>query len=181
MNRTDAVALMESKVIDARLRKHILAVEAVMRGLARHFGEDAEAWGLTGILHDLDYEETKDDPTRHAHVTIEWLKDKGLPRPVLDTILAHADKKPAETRMEQAIYCADPVTGLIVAAALVRPEKKLAAVEVKSLLKRMKEKRFAAGAGRERIEACSRMGLELAAFLEISLHAMQEIAGQLEL
>ncbi len=181
MNRSDALSLMESKVADPRLRKHILAVEAVMRGLAKHFNEDADVWGLAGVLHDLDYEETKDDPPRHANVTIEWLKDKGLPQPVLDAILAHADKKPAETRMEHAIYCADPATGLIVAAALVRPEKKLASVEVKSLLKRMKEKRFAAGAGRERIESCSRMGLELATFLEISLRAMQEIAVQLEL
>ncbi|MDQ7779746.1 MAG: HD domain-containing protein [Planctomycetota bacterium] len=163
------------------MRKHILAVEAVMRGLASHFGEDVELWGLAGLLHDLDYEETKTEPARHALVTVSWLKDKGVSEPTLNAILAHADKKPATSRLEHALYCADPITGLIVAAALIRPEKKLAAVEVKSVLKRMKEKRFAAGADRERIEACSRFGLELPQFLEIALKSMQGIAGQLEL
>ena len=130
MTREEALALVHERVKDDNLRKHIYAVEAVMRALARHFGEDEETWGLVGLLHDLDYELTLKDPSRHTLEGALILQEKGLPEPIIHAVKAHADKAPLESRMDKGVYAADPVTGLIVAAALVRPDKKLEGVEV---------------------------------------------------
>lgn len=181
MTRDEALALMYSKVANDNLRKHILAVEAVMRGLARHFGGDEETWGIAGVLHDIDYEDTQNDPANHAKLGAELLRGKGVDEVIVGAVLAHADKAPRDTKINQCIYCADPVTGLVVAAALVRPDKKLAGVEVQNLLKRFKEKRFAAGADRERISACQDAGLTLEQFLDIALKSIQGISNELGL
>jgi len=181
MTRAEALSLMESKISNLNLRKHILAVEAVMQYLAQELHQDEAQWGLAGLLHDLDYEETKDTPERHALVTEEILKDKDIPAEIINAIKAHAQKKPLETLMEKAIFCADPVTGFLVACALIRPEKKLAAVDVEFARNRMKEKRFAAGANREAMQACQLLGLDLDRFFGIALQAMQSIHTQLGL
>ena len=152
MNRTDALTLMESKIININLRKHILAVESVMRYLARELHQDEEKWGLVGLLHDLDYEETKSSPERHALVTAELLQGKDISPDIIDAIMAHADKKERASIMEHAIYCADPVTGFLVACALIHKEKKLMPIDVDFARNRMKEKRFAAGANRDAIK-----------------------------
>ena len=181
MTREEAYELAKSRLKNRNLFKHVLAVEAVMRALARHFGEDEERWGLAGLLHDLDYEETKDDPERHTLVTAELLQNYDVDEEIVHAIKAHNNRVPRESLMDKAIYAADPVTGLIVAAALMHPSKKLAGIDVPFILRRFKEKRFAAGANREQIRSCEEIGLSLEEFLEIALKAMQGISEDLGL
>lgn len=181
MNREEAVNLMETHIANINLRKHILAVEAVMKYLAKEFKQDEAQWGLVGLLHDLDYEVTKNQPEKHSLVTADWLKDKGIDPSILDAIKAHANQKTRDTVMEKAIYCADPITGFLVACALIRPEKKLSAVDVEFARNRLKEKRFAAGASREAIQACTELPLDMDKFLTIALEAMKSISPQLGL
>ncbi len=181
MDRQQAYALAQAKITNKNLFKHVLAVEAVMRGLAQHFGQDVERWGLAGLLHDLDYEETVNEPERHSLVTEKILTELAVAPEIIEAIKCHNDKAPRDTLMGQAIYAADPVTGLIVAAALMSPEKKLSSLNVDFILRRFKEKRFAAGANREQISSCETFGLSLDSFLEIALKSMQTIAKELGL
>ena len=181
MERNEALKLMEEAIANTNLRKHVLAVEAVMRALAREFNQNEDQWGLAGLLHDLDYEETKSSPERHALVTTEKLKGKNVDQSVLDAIMAHADRKTRQTLMEKAIYCADPVTGFLVACALIRPEKKISVIDPEFAKSRMKEKRFAAGANRNAINSCTELSLDLDRFLKISLEAMNSISKELGL
>lgn len=183
MDRAEAFSLVSERIDNRNLVNHCVAVEVIMEALARHFDlsdEDVARWGLAGLLHDLDYAETAQDFERHALVTASELEGI-VDDEIIHAILAHADKAPRETLMDQALYAADPTTGFIVAAALVRPEKKLAPVEVKSLLKRWKEKAFARGASREQMGACEQMGLSREEFLTLSLEAMQQRAGDIGL
>lgn len=181
MDRERARGLMEQKLTNDNLKKHVLAVSAVMRALARRFGADELDWEVAGLLHDLDYEVTLDQPDQHGLISGEWLAELGVKPEIVQAVKAHADKAPRESRMDKALYCADPVTGFLVACALVRPEKKLAPVEVPFAMKRMKEKRFAAGADRDRIRACQELGLSVEEFMEISLSAMKEFHRELGL
>jgi len=181
MERQEALNLVNQYIKTRNLVKHSLAVEAAMRALAKCFGEDEELWGITGLLHDLDYEETKNDFERHALVTAELLADKGLPEEVIYCIKAHPGHFPTRSRFDKALYAVDPLTGLIVAAALMHPTKKLRNVDTTFVMNRFKEKRFAAGASREDIKTCQEIDLELEKFVEIVLGAMQGIAGELGL
>ena len=181
MNRQEAHELVFEMVSEPNLQNHMLATEAVMRALALRFDQDADYWGLAGLVHDLDYDETVDDFPRHGFVTSEILREKGISEEILDAVVAHAGHRERVTMLDKALYCADPVTGLIVAAALIRPEKKLELVKLKSLKKRFKEKQFARGADREQIQACEELGMELDEFLELSLEAMKGIAEEIGL
>jgi putative nucleotidyltransferase with HDIG domain len=163
------------------LVKHVLAVESIMQSLAERFGEDAHLWAVTGLLHDLDYEETSQAPERHGYVTLEYLETADLPDEARHAILAHTGHVERTSLLDKAIYCADPVTGLIVASALLHPTKSLDGVDAEFVGKRFKEKRFAAGADRGAIASCSELSLELHEFLEISVAAMKRIALELEL
>ena len=149
MEREEAVKLVEEMVPEPNLKNHMLATEAVMIALAERFGEDVEAWGLAGLVHDLDYAQTVEDFPRHGFVSAEILGGKGVEQEILDAIVAHAGHRERVTLLDKALYAADPVTGLVVAAALIHPEKKLEHVKLKSLKKRFKEKQFARGANRE--------------------------------
>jgi len=181
MTREEALALVKSKVKNKNLIKHMLAVEAAMRALAPRFGGDPDRWALAGLLHDLDYEATKDQPQQHARVTVDWLREMGFEdEEILNAILAHNQHKPPEAPMERALFAVDPLTGLIVAAALVHPEK-LAGLTTKSVLKRYKEKAFARSASRENIASCSQLGLSLEEFVDIVLEAMKGIREELGL
>jgi putative nucleotidyltransferase with HDIG domain len=179
MNRAEAFTLAQSRFQNRNLFKHVLAVEAVMRALARHFSEDEEIWGLAGLLHDLDYEETARSPERHTLVTEELLKPYALPPEIIHAIKCHNDLAERDSLMDRALYAADPITGLIVAAVLMHPEKNLAAVESEFILRRFREKSFAKGANREQILTCGDMGLELNEFTGIALSAMQGISSEL--
>ncbi|HDQ00374.1 MAG TPA: HDIG domain-containing protein [bacterium] len=181
MDRATAYELAKSSFSNRNLFKHVLAVEAVMRELAEYFNDDIEKWGLAGLLHDLDYEETANDPDRHTLVTEDLLKPYSLDPEIIKAIKCHNDKAPRNQLIGKAIYAADPVTGLIVAAALMHPDKKLKSLDSDFILRRFKEKRFAAGANREQILTCEDFGLSLESFLAIALRAMQRIDKELGL
>ncbi len=180
MTREEAILLLKERIKNVNLIKHMLAVEAIMRKLADYFGENVEKWGIVGLLHDLDYEETLKDFPNHGLVTAEILKGK-VDNEVINAIRAHTGLVERKTLLEKAIYCADPVSGFIVAATLVLPSKKISDLKVENLLNRFKEKHFAKGASRPQIESCSELGLSLEQFLQISLDAMASISKELGL
>jgi uncharacterized protein len=181
MTRDEALAWVKSEIKSANLIKHILAVEASCRRLAERFEENPDYWGMAGLLHDLDYELTVNEPEKHTRITAEWLKEKGFDDPLIHAIMAHAEAVKPDSKLDWTIYCVDPATGLIVAAALMHPSKSLAGLDVPFLMKRFKEKRFAAGARRESIAACSNLGLSLEEFLGLVLEGMQRISNELGL
>ena len=184
ITRERAMEMLSQYLSNPNLIKHCLASEAVMRGLARHFDEDEELWGLTGLLHDLDVELTQDDLTRHTHETVRILREEGVCEEILDAVRmhnehAHDDRR--STRLHHALAAGETITGLITATALVYPDKKLASVKPKSVRKRYKEKLFAAGANREIIAECELIGLTVPEFCDLCLAAMQDIAADLGL
>jgi len=183
MEREEALNSVKANVENENLVKHMLATEAIMRSLAKRFGEDEEEWGLTGLLHDIDVELTEGDMGSHSKLGADLAREMGTSEAMANAILRHNETHgiPRETQLDKALFCADPLTGLIIAAALVRPDKKLAGVEAKSVRKRFKEKSFAAGANREQISSCSEIGLELDEFIELGLKAMQGVAKELGL
>ncbi len=183
MNRDDIIASIEANVENQNLIKHMLATEAIMRALARHFGEDEEEWGLTGLIHDIDVEHSEEDMSRHGKLGAHLAEQLGCTETMCHAVLAHNEELgiSRKTLLDKALYCADPLTGLITAGALIRPDKKLAELSVKSLKKRFKEKSFAAGANREQIALCSEIDIELEEFIGIGLEAMKGISDDLGL
>ena len=183
MNRESALQSVRQNIKNENLVRHMLATEAIMRALARRFHENEDEWGLAGLLHDIDLEIIGDDMTTHSKRSAEMAKELGASGAVCYAILCHneAHGETFQTLIDKALFCADPLTGLITAAALVRPEKKLSFVEAKSVRKRFKEKTFAAGANREQIAKCSELGLELDDFIALGLQAMQSAAESLGL
>ena len=183
ITRDEAYALVTERIPQRNLVNHCVATEVIMRALGEHLGlaeDDIDRWARAGLLHDLDYAETADDPARHGLVSAAELSSV-IDQEMLHAILAHADKAPRETPMDHALWCADPTTGFIVAAALVRPEKDIAGVQLKSLTKRWKEKAFAKGASREQMAGCAELGLERDEFLGLALAAMQARAAEIGL
>jgi len=168
MNKEEALKLVKENITNKNLVKHCLAVEAGMRALARKFGEVEERWALVGLLHDLDYDKTKDNPEKHGFITMELLADKGLEEDILYAIKAHPGHFPRESLMDKALYALDPLTGLIVAAALMHPSKKLKGVDCDFVMRRFNEKSFARGANREEIRSCEEMGIALDEFVDVS-------------
>jgi hypothetical protein len=179
---TQGRELLTLHVKNRNLVKHCLACEAVLGALARHFGEDEQSWRLAGLLHDLDYDQTADAPDIHGTIAARMLEELGVDSGIVHAVLAHADKAPRESRLDKALWVVDPLTGLVVAAALIRPEKKLAAIDAQFVINRMKEKGFARGASREQIRACeTELGLPLDQFVAIGVKAMQGVADDLGL
>ena len=183
MNREEALQAVRQNIKNENLVRHMLATEAIMRTLARRFGENEEEWGLAGLLHDIDLELIGNDMKIHSKSSAEMAKQLGANDAICHAILCHneAHGEPFQTLMDKALFCTDPLTGLITAGALIRPEKKLAFVEAKSIRKRFKEKSFAAGANREQIAKCSEIGLELDDFITLGLEAMKSAADSLGL
>ena len=182
MTRFEALEYLQAQVKNQNLIKHSLAVEAVMRGLARYFSEDEETWGLSGLLHDIDYELTKDDPLKHSLLGSEWLKEKGLSDEICQAVKTHNRHHQIipEGLMAKALVSSDPITGLIVASALVLPDKKLASLNSESVLKRFKEVRFASGADRDSIALCQDyLNLDLEKLITIALESMQKESNAL--
>jgi len=183
LSREEAMKLVDEHLKDEKLVKHVLAVEAIMRNLAKHLGEDEELWGLVGLIHDLDYQETMNSPELHATKTVEYIQGL-VPEDVVNAVKAHNyeyTKVQPQTKLEKALICSDAVSGLIIAAALVMPDKKLEQVRVKTLKKKFKDKTFAAKTGRDRIRLCEEIGVPLADFFSISLEALQKISEDLGL
>ena len=182
-DRNEAQQILEEWTTNVNLRKHAYAVEAAMRAYADKFSEDAEKWGVVGLLHDFDYEKYS-DLKDHPFKGVEYLKERGFCDDFTEAILAHADHTGTsrDTVMKKCIYAVDELTGLIIAVALVRPSKKLADVSVKSVIKKWKEKSFASGVDREIIErGAEELGVELAEHIETVLKAMQGISEKLGL
>ncbi len=188
MTREQARALLEEHMTSDVLIKHCLASEAVMRAVAARLGRDPDLWGVAGLLHDLDYESTKDDPSQHGQKTTEILEERAgthpLPAEALQAIREHnAENLGIERASEfgKALTASETITGLVVATALVYPDKKLASVKVKSITKRMKEKAFARNVNRNHIRVCEEIGIPLKDFAALSLEAMRGISDALGL
>lgn len=183
MNRELALKAVRYNVQNENLIKHMLATEAIMRALARRFNENEDEWGLAGLLHDIDVELTNGDLSIHSKPGAQMARDLGAGDEVCHAILVHNDKhgEPLVSLMDKGLFCTDPLTGLITAGALIRPDKKLAGVEATSIRKRFKEERFAAGANREQIAKCGEIGLELDEFIVLGLVAMKGVAADLGL
>jgi len=184
MNREEALQLVKEKIKNQNLIKHCLAVEICMRALAEKFGEDIEKWGLAGLLHDIDYEQTANDPQKHSLIGAEMLKEAGLDDEIVESVKTHNEIHgiEPESKMAKALYSVDPLTGLIIASTLVLPSKKISEVTTKNVLNRFKEGSFARGANREIIKKSEELlGLSLEEFVKICLDAMQSIAEDLGL
>lgn len=183
MDVNEAKRLIEQNVKDKKIILHVMAVAAIMRELAEKLGEDAGAWELAGLLHDIDYERTRDNPGRHGLDAEEILKDK-VPQGIIRAIKAHNfehTKIDPENDMEKALIAADAVSGLVIAAALVMPHKKLEEVTVKTLESKFKQKDFARNVKRERIMFYEALGLTREEFFEIALNALKKINNELGL
>ncbi len=184
ITRPEALELVSQHIKTRNMLNHCLASEAVLRALAERLGEDPEKWGLAGLLHDLDAE-THTDLDVHTRETARLLSEHGVDEEIVQAIRLHNEQAHAgERRMTQfqhLLAAGETITGLIVATALVYPDKKLASVKPKSVRKRIKERAFAAGANRDIIRECEIAGIPLDEFCDISLQAMQGIAGELGL
>ncbi|MFB0564220.1 MAG: HDIG domain-containing metalloprotein [Candidatus Aminicenantaceae bacterium] len=181
MKREEALELVKKHLKNKNLVKHSLAVEACMKAMASRLSQDEEKWSLAGILHDLDYELTEKSPELHTTETVKVLKEEGVEPDIIQAVQAHAGQVPCQSEMDWAIFSIDPLTGLIIAATLMHPKKKLKEVDLHFLKRRYKEKSFARGARREDIEQCENIGLGLDEFLSICLEAMQSIDKELGL
>jgi uncharacterized protein len=184
MTRDEALVLLGQYVKNDRMINHCLASEAVMRALARRLGRDEEKWGLAGLLHDLDVELCNADLNVHCLETERILKERGLDEEIIDAIKMHNETAAGvkrSTEFQHALAAGETITGLIIATAMVYPDRKVASVKGKSVVKRMKERAFAASVSRENILECGKIGIPLEEFVEISLKAMGQISDQLGL
>jgi len=181
--RDEAWTLLNEYNSSEGLIKHALAVEAVMRYMARKRGEDEETWGIVGLIHDLDYERY---PDQHCAKTSEILRERGWPDELVRAVVSHGyglctDVEP-QTEMEKVLYAVDELTGLVVATALVRPSRSVMDMKAKSVRKKWKDKSFAAGVSREVIEdGARRLGVDLADLFTDTIMGMREVADELGL
>jgi putative nucleotidyltransferase with HDIG domain len=187
-SREEALAIVHEYTASDSLRKHMLSVEAAMRAYAKRFGEDADRWGITGLVHDFDYERFPNEahsPTEeHPAEGVRILRAKGFPEDILEAILGHARYSgvPRVTRMAKTLFAVDELTGLITATALVRPTKNIMEVEAKSVRKKMKDKAFARGVNREDVtEGAADLGVDLDEHIAFVITAMQAVAPDLGL
>ena len=181
MERTDAVALCRQKCLKETTVRHLISVEGVMRALARRFGEDEDMWGLTGMFHDLDQDRTDDDAADHARLAAQWLREAGVDDRVINGVLAHAYEEYRTDLMSKAVVHADAVAGLLVAAALVRPDK-VEGMKVFSVKKKLKERAFAPGVNRDEVTGVEAgIGLPLDEFLVVSIEGLRAVAPEIGL
>ena len=184
MTRQEALDLLAQHITNRNLIRHNVAVGFIMKALAAKFGENQNDWELAGMLHDLDWEKTKDDFKSHTKLSKEILEKTDLKPEIINAIYVHNwvhEIKP-ETMLEKALYCVEELSGIITAAALIQPDKKLASVTVDSVLRKFKQKSFAAGVNREIIMLCKDyINMELPELVEISLNAMKDHAEEVGL
>lgn len=184
MDREAAVEFVRSKAEKETTVRHLISVEGVMRRLAQRFGldgEDEEKWARVGLFHDIDQDQTHDDPARHAYVGAEWLREAGIEEEIVNGVLAHAHDQYRTDLVSKAIVPADAVSGFLVACALVRPEKAIG-MKVSSCKKKLKERSFAPGVNREEIYSCEEsLGVELDEFMQLGIEGLQLVATEIEL
>jgi uncharacterized protein len=196
MDRENAFGLVSKLIKNKNLVKHSLAVEAIMRDLASDLNEknsrndvaglkmfDEEKWAIAGLVHDIDYEDTVDDPLRHSLVSETILRENGFDEDIIYAVKAHNDTHglPLNSQMDIALFASDPVSGLITASALINIDKKLYSINPDFVVKRYREKSFAKGANRKQILACEKLGYTLEEFLSIALNSMKKISEQIGL
>jgi len=183
LTRDEAISLVKKNVTKRNVIYHMLAVEAIMRNVAKHLGEDENKWGLIGLLHDVDYEKTEATPEKHSLLAEKILKGI-VPDEFIKSIKTHNSGytgiKP-ESNLEKALIASDAISGLLVACALVMPSKKLAYVKVETVAKKFKDKDFARGAERERILVCEEIGIPKEKFFEIALDGLKSVAAEIGL
>lgn len=187
-SRDETLAIMHEYTTSDSLRKHMLSVEAAMRAYAGKFGEDVDRWGITGLIHDFDYEKYPNDahsPTEeHPAEGVRILRGRGFPEDILQSILGHAQYSgvPRESQMAKTLFAVDELTGLITATALVRPSKSVMEVEAKSVRKKMKDKAFARGVNRDDvINGAADLGVDLDEHIAFVIAAMQRVAAEIGL
>jgi putative nucleotidyltransferase with HDIG domain len=181
VDREAAIALCREKTLKETTVRHLISVEGVMRALATRFGEDEDLWALTGLFHDLDQDQTGDDGAGHAELAASWLREAGVDERVVNAVLAHAYERYRTDLMSRAVVHADAVAGLLVASALVRPEK-ATGMKVSSVKKKLKEKAFAPGVNRgEILDVEGSIGLPLDEFIEVAIGGLQRVAPEIEL
>lgn len=176
------LALLKQHINNPKMIAHCLASEAVLRKLANRFGEDEDIWGIAGLLHDIDVEITNGDSMIHGPEGARMLEKEGLPADLVDAVLMHNEKatrKKRTTNFQHALAAGETITGLIFAVALVYPDKKISSVKTKSVVKRMKEKLFAASVNRETIMECEIIGIPIDEFAELAIDAIRPIEGEL--
>jgi putative nucleotidyltransferase with HDIG domain len=176
MNRDNAFELLKNYVKNPKLISHCIASELIMRKLSEYFGENEEEWGLAGLLHDIDVEITNADPKTHGQVGLKILSDAGIPEKVIEAISRHneySSPMPRITRLDHALASGETISGIIFATALVYPDKKISSVKPSSVIKRMKDKRFAASVKRENIMECEKIGIPLMDFVSLCLDALK--------
>jgi len=184
VTREGALALMEEWTASDSLRKHMLAVEAAVAAYARRYGEDEELWSVAALLHDFDYERYPNPERGHPYVGVAELRRRGYPELVLDAIMGHADYTGVrrESLLAKVLYACDELTGLITAAVLVRPDKDIAGLSLKSVQKKLKDKAFARGVNRDDVRrGAEELGVELAEHIAFVIEAMQGRAAVLGL
>ena len=181
MELAEARALVKDKTAKDITVRHLISVEGVMRALARQFGEDEDRWALAGLFHDLDQDQTGDDTSRHAWLAAEWLREAGVEEPVVNAVLAHAHEQYRTDLMSKAVVHADAIAGLLVAAALVRPERS-AGMKVSSVKKKLKDKAFAPGVNRDEVYGAEEsLGLLLDQFITVAITGIQQVAPEIDL
>jgi uncharacterized protein len=181
MELAEARALVQAKTGKDSTVRHLISVEGVMRALARRFGEDEHRWALAGLFHDLDQDRTGEDSSRHAYLAAEWLREAGVEEPVVNAVLAHAHEQYRTDLMAKAVVHADAIAGLLVAAALVRPERS-AGMKVSSVKKKLKERSFAPGVNRDEIYGAEEtLGLPLDEFISVAITGVQQVAPEIRL
>ncbi|BCL81293.1 HDIG domain-containing protein [Ktedonobacteria bacterium brp13] len=183
--RNDAYLLMTEHVKNESLQKHMLSVEAVMRAYARKYGEDEELWGITGLLHDCDYEEYP-SLEEHTHIAAQWLQADGYDERIIYAILAHNDLNlehhPRTDLLSKGLYACDEITGMVTATALVRPNKSIRGLEASSVRKKIKAKGFAAGVNRDDlVHGAEILGVDLNDHITFVIQAMNAVAESLGL
>ncbi len=174
--------LLNQHIKNPRMIAHSLASEAVLSALAKKLGEDEDVWGIAGLMHDIDVELTDADPKRHALEGAEMLKTEGLPDEAIDAIRMHNEMATGldrSTRFQHALAAGETITGLIFATALVYPDRKITSVKPKSVVKRMKEKAFAASVNRDTILECEKIGIPIGEFAELAIEALKPIEKEL--
>lgn len=184
MNREIALKLLHKYIKNERMKNHCYASEAVLRALAKKLDKDVDQWGLAGLLHDIDVEITDADPKRHAMEAEPILREAGMDEESIEAIKMHNEQAtglPRTTDFQHALAAGETITGMIVATTLVYPDKKLASVKPKSVVKRMKQKAFAASVNRDTIRECEKIGIPLPEFAELAVNAMREISDELGL
>ena len=181
MDRQAAVALCRQHCLKETTVRHLISVEGVMRALARRFGEDESLWGLTGLFHDLDQDHTGADAEGHAFMAAGWLREAGVDELVVNGVLAHAHERFRTDLMSKAVVHADALAGLLVAAALVRPEK-ATGMKVGSIKKKLKERAFAPGVNRDEVTGVEEgIDLPLDEFIGIGIEGLQSVAAEIGL